>query len=714
MDRYQLLERMGEGTMGVVWRCYDQDLEEVVAIKFLREDVTRDDVLRASFRREVKLSRRITHPNVARVFELGRDGESYFLTMEYIAGESLRSRLARPERLAPELLPGLAVSLCRGLAAAHAVGVIHGDLEPACVLIAPARGAVLTDFGLTHAISDGVDRRNDTSPYLAPSRRQGAPISFAGDVYAVGVVLVELFTGSISAEPRAHLERCLPDLPHAWAALLRDCLEPDPQRRPPDARAVLARLTDLRVELPAITDEAAAALSSGEGPLWLEILPFDLDADPSAWITADLVQALAQVPGLRVAVSTAGEPAPGAARTRIRGEVRKAGTGLTVAVRVAPPGQDAPGTGFEFHEPGADLHNLGHDLATRIVAVVDPRQTSRLRPRHDDLDPVTSELYVRARTAELALRPAEAIQAYELALARAPGHRALRLGLTLARINAAFLVREPDPAEIAEVRALAHAAVAEHPDLGDTHLAMAGLTLCLNEPVACARALRLALRHAPGLMFAHVLVADLLIDLGRLPDAERRLDIAAGLQPDSLPLWMYRARLFACQDRWNDFYALLVGELARLGFRTAATMRMALWHPEPALAELARAIADNRDGLSPALQADARDIVAFALGDEDRRALRERFAAAHPRTGTSRYTRIFAQVQCEMACMTGDLVAARAHLELADRCSLIDWHWISRCPNLAALRDDPEFVAVHARVQARADAVGEALWTGDP
>jgi tetratricopeptide (TPR) repeat protein len=711
MGRYQLLECIGAGTMGVVWRCFDQDLEEMVAIKFLRGDVARDEALRASFRRGVKLSRRITHPNVARVFELGRDGETYFLTMEYIVGESLRARLARPGRAPPEQLPGLAVSLCRGLAAAHAVDVVHGDLKPESVLITPHRGAVLTDFGLARAfVADG-EHLVEGSPYLAPERRRGGPPTRAADVFAAGVVLVELLAGSLPT----HVESALPGLPDALAALLRDCLQDDPQRRPPDARALLGRLADTHAPAPAFTGEATAAPDSGDGPHWLEILPFDLDVETSAWVTDDLVHALAQVPGLRVALPAATAPALAPTRTQIRGEVRTSAAGVVVTVQIVEPGQGTPRAGFELRETGADLHNLGVDLATRIVAAIEPRQAAQLPARHDDLDAVTADLYVRARTAELAMRPAEAIRLYEAALERAPGHRGLRLGHVLARIHATFLIREPNPAEIAEVSALARTAVAEHPDLGDTHLAIAGLGLCVNDTVACARSLRLALRHAPGLMAAHAMVADLLTDIGRLPDAERHLDIAAALHQDSLQVCLYRARLFACQGRWDDYYGLLTGKLSRLRFRTAASLRMALWRPDGAiLAGLAQALVDDPDPLPAPLQADARDVVAFARGSEDRRAIRERFAAAHPLTGNSRYARIFAQMQAEMACMTGDLEHARACLGFADGCSLIDWHWICQCPNLTPLHGDPQFMALRARVQARADAVADALWTGEP
>lgn len=154
VGRYQLLERIGEGGMGVVWRAFDLDLEEPVAIKFLRDEFAADDTLRAWFRREVKLARRVTHRNVARVFEFGRDGDAYFLTMEFVPGESLLARLERAPSLASAEVWHLAFGLCQGLAAAHAAGVIHGDIKPANVLLAPGRGAVLTDFGVARVLSE--------------------------------------------------------------------------------------------------------------------------------------------------------------------------------------------------------------------------------------------------------------------------------------------------------------------------------------------------------------------------------------------------------------------------------------------------------------------------------------------------------------------------------------------------------------------------------
>lgn len=261
LGRYQMLERIGEGGMGVVWRCFDIDLEEQVAIKFLREEFARDDALRASFRREVKLARRVTHPNVVRVFEFGRYEDSYFLTMEYIAGVPLDTLLERRADLGPDQVLSFALGLCRGLAAAHVAGIVHGDIKPGNVLIAPDRGPVITDFGISRVLSEahiGFDGGWHGTPlYMAPELFQGAGMSKQSDVYAFGVVMLEVLTGGVPwptddidalvaakcrESPDLRALSCFP----AWAPLINECLCDDPGGRPVDARVLLSRLVALR------------------------------------------------------------------------------------------------------------------------------------------------------------------------------------------------------------------------------------------------------------------------------------------------------------------------------------------------------------------------------------------------------------------------------------------------------------------------------------
>ena len=266
--------------MGVVWRAFDLDLEEPVAIKFLRDEFAADETLRGWFRREVKLARRVTHRNVARVFEFGRDGDAYFLTMEFVPGESLLARLERAPRLASAEVWHLAFGLCQGLAAAHAAGVIHGDIKPANILLAPGRGAVLTDFGVARVLSEAnlspEASLGGTPLYMAPEQFVDARVTLRGDIYALGVVLCEALTGvfpwpvdSLSvlldakccgADPDFHA--LLPALAPEWRDLIRTCLRSDPHQRPADAGELLGHLV-----------QVASAIAELDGPQLAAKLP---------------------------------------------------------------------------------------------------------------------------------------------------------------------------------------------------------------------------------------------------------------------------------------------------------------------------------------------------------------------------------------------------------------------------------------------------------
>jgi eukaryotic-like serine/threonine-protein kinase len=733
LGRYQMLERIGEGGMGVVWRCFDLDLEEPVAIKFLREDYSADDRLRACFRREVKLARRVTHPNVARVFEFGRDGDLHFLTMEYVPGESLLATLQREGRLTPTRVGALAFSLCRGLAAAHAAGVVHGDIKPGNVLVAPGRGAVLTDFGIARARSEALNRDESiggTPLYMPPEQLLNEAMAPQNDVYAVGVLMFEALTGQVpwpadneailigrklSEEP--NVRALAPGMPPAWADLISDCLRTDPARRPADGRALLTRLAALRGAAAVISGGAGypapPPLASSDGPQWIEVVPFGIkeekDGLGGAWVTSDLISALTRVRGLRV-ITGAGSGEPRSPVTQVRGELRAVRDGVVVRAEVVP-GSGAPSSTVELHQRRTGLHNLGADLAARIVAALPGPRTAMEIPRYDDLHPEAAELYIKARAAFLAMRPDTAVKLYEAALTRAPGHRLLRLGHTLARVESAFFTfRAASEAEVEELRRAVAEVVRDQGELGEAHLAQAAIALALGEPVHAAAAARAALARSPSLVGGHIIVADLLLDIGRLPDADRHLDVALALDGANALGWTSRARLRAYEGRWDEFYALVAGKLAALRYRSVHLARLMLWHPDAAaLAQLAEVYAANVDGLPPLLAEAGRALVAFGCGKEDRRGVFDRLMA-HPGFAHPRHNRFLAQFQCELACMVGALDPARQLLATAARGEFADWSWIERCPVIEPLRAEPMFAEIRARVRAHADAVAEAIW----
>ncbi len=257
-ERYLLHRMVARGGMGTVYLAWDQVQEKDVALKVLEAAGPRSAVALERFRREATLAQRITHPHVARVYELGSYQGRAFLTMEYVEGEDLRIRLAREGALAVREAARLARAVCAGLEAAHAAAVVHRDLKPANVLLERGGRVVLTDFGIARAMEDQseggltqVHGMVGTPQYMAPEQLTEGRVDARTDVYAVGLLLYEMLVGEPafrqSTSLKAAFERLRQpppeprerrDVPHALAELVRRCLALSPEERPAGAGEV--------------------------------------------------------------------------------------------------------------------------------------------------------------------------------------------------------------------------------------------------------------------------------------------------------------------------------------------------------------------------------------------------------------------------------------------------------------------------------------------
>ena len=273
-ERYRIVGLLGRGGMGEVYRADDLTLEQSVALKFLPPAFARDADRVRRFYQEVRVARELSHPNVCRVYDVGETEGRLFLSMEFIDGEDLSSLLRRIGRLPQEKGVEIARQLCAGLAALHERGVIHRDLKPANIML-DGRGRVrLTDFGLAAvAVEVGVaEARAGTPAYMAPEQLRGERLDARSDLFALGLVLYEIFTGrrAFIAETPAELSRLyrdstpkspstiLPELDPAIERVISRCLEKDPAARPSSALVVAAALPG--------GDPLAAALAAGEIP----------------------------------------------------------------------------------------------------------------------------------------------------------------------------------------------------------------------------------------------------------------------------------------------------------------------------------------------------------------------------------------------------------------------------------------------------------------
>ncbi len=259
--------------MGEVYRADDLTLGQAVAMKFLPDEAGHDEGLLERFRNEVRMARRVSHPNVCRVYDVGEvDGQTFF-TMEYVDGEDLASLLRRIGRLPPDKALDIARHLCAGLAAAHAKGVLHRDLKPANIMLDGRGQVVITDFGLAGIADDirGQEVRSGTPAYMSPEQLSGKEVSTRSDIYALGLVLYEVFTGkrAFAEKPVGALQARGSQAPSRPSSVVKDldpivekvilrCLETEPSGRPATALAVAAALPG--------GDPLAAALAAGETP----------------------------------------------------------------------------------------------------------------------------------------------------------------------------------------------------------------------------------------------------------------------------------------------------------------------------------------------------------------------------------------------------------------------------------------------------------------
>lgn len=273
-NRYRIVGRIGSGGMGEVYRADDLTLEQTVALKFLPEDLAKDEKRLARFLSEVRIARQVAHANVCRVYDIGDFEGQTFLSMEFVDGEDLASLLRRIGRLPRDKAIEIARQLCSGLAAAHERGVLHRDLKPMNIMVDGRGHARITDFGLA-VLEDDLDRsdpRAGTPAYMAPEQVAGKPVSVQSDIYSVGLILYEMFTGHRAFNARtvpelARLQRegsittpssIIEDIDPAVERVILHCLEPDPKDRPQSALAVSAALPG--------GDPLAAALAAGETP----------------------------------------------------------------------------------------------------------------------------------------------------------------------------------------------------------------------------------------------------------------------------------------------------------------------------------------------------------------------------------------------------------------------------------------------------------------
>jgi serine/threonine protein kinase/beta-lactam-binding protein with PASTA domain len=296
-NRYTIMEHIGGGGMADVYRAHDKLLDRSVAVKVLRSQFTNDEEFITRFRREAQAAARLSHPNIVNIYDVGRDGETDYIVMEYISGETLKERIQREKSLSVEASVRIALEIAEALEHAHQNNLIHCDIKPHNILITHTGRVKVTDFGIARAVTSGTMTHTGTVlgsvHYFSPEQARGAAIGAKSDIYSLGVVLYEMLTGSLPFTGETpigvalkHLQETpkppreiKPDIPPLVEAVVLKAMNKDLAGRFDNISDMIA---DLKTAQNYLRDESTRSLSRDDFPT--QVLPRIDDgmSDPSA------------------------------------------------------------------------------------------------------------------------------------------------------------------------------------------------------------------------------------------------------------------------------------------------------------------------------------------------------------------------------------------------------------------------------------------------
>lgn len=459
VSHYHILDKLGEGGMGVVYKARDTRLDRLVALKFLPPSHATAPPLRQRFLQEARAASALSHPNVAVIYDVGEASSQSYIAMELVEGKTLRARL-RESPLAIDEVTTIGTQLAEGLRAAHAKGVVHRDIKPENLLLAPSGLLKITDFGIARLAGSDLTETGvmlGTLAYMSPEQVLGESVDHRSDLWALGVVLYEMLTGAcpflrdqpapamydiLNTEP-APVEQRRPDTPAGVCALLRALLQKDPSRRPDSAARVVE----------ALRNGGAAAAPEPAPARSIAVLYFDnLSPDPEsdyigAGITEDVLTDLAKIEELRVVPRADVLPYRGkevnsrqvAAALRVNyvleGSVRKAGSRIRITAQLIDARNGYQVWADRYDGLVDDIFDLQAEVARQVAASLrvslTDRDEERLARRPTD-DLRAYDFYLRGReylNRRGKANTLSAIRMFEQALAIDPGFPAACAGL---------------------------------------------------------------------------------------------------------------------------------------------------------------------------------------------------------------------------------------------------------------------------------------------
>jgi serine/threonine protein kinase/tetratricopeptide (TPR) repeat protein len=646
---YEILSPIGAGGMGEVYRARDTRLEREVAVKVLAHSLSKDLEALARFEREAKSVAALSHPGILGLYDVGRDKDISYAVTELLDGETLRQRLAAG-RLPVRTALDYARQIAEALAAAHGRGIVHRDLKPENVIVTGEGRTKILDFGIARRLfeegsPDDPTLAARTTPgtlfgtpsYMSPEQVRGRAADARSDIFAAGVLLLEMLSGKhpfrrdseaetmaaiLNEDPTELADPARPLAP-ALVRLIARCLEKSPEKRFHSAR-------DLALDLEALAAEPAAITPAPKTSLLPSIAVLPLrDMSPSTdqeyfceGMAEELLNAMTAVRGLRVASRRSSFQFKGSSTdireigerlrvsTVLEGSLRKSGDRLRITVQLVNVEDGYQLWSGRFDREREDIFAIQEEIATSVAAalrvVLSEREKSVLgRAPTEAFE--AYDFYLRGRQFFFRMGGNNIALAREMfgrAIALDPGYAAAYAGLSYC----SYLLHQWFGAHDEDLRKAEEAsrrAVELAPDSPEAHTALGNAFVLTKSYEKAEREYRTAIRLSPALFDAHYFLARLFVEQGRMPEAALAFEKAGEVDPDDYQSPLLVSSVYRALGRETDRLASM-----RRGLE-CARRHLAL-HPDDTRALYLGAgalvgIGDRAEGLEWARRATERD-----------------------------------------------------------------------------------------------------------
>ncbi len=620
-QRYEIVSLLGAGGMGAVYRAIDRELDEPVALKALRKNVSDESSAVERFRREVKLARMVTHPNVARTFDMGKCVGFRFLTMELVEGVSLGGRLEHSGSMALGDALRIAAEIARGLVAAHSAGVIHRDLKPDNVLLGggsstgPLHGServVITDFGIARLANGRSEQTHGgsvnpkaltvggiigTPAYMAPEQVVGETPDGRSDIFALTILLFELLTARLPfhgdtamalALARLHeapsdIRMFLPDIPEALAELIDRGLLRERDKRP-DAEQFLTALDRMRGTAKMSTHDPVESIAKMPGTSTMALgpnkpMPFksiavasltaaDVSLRPfAAELALTLADSLTRSKLLRVVPPSSADNEDALAMARahkvemvLGGTVRAEGGRLRVNLRMIESVHGVQKWSDRFEGASDSPFALEDALTRSCENALRSMLVGEENVKAGPTDPTARALYEKALEKVHMMNDVHELKE-SIELARR-AHKLVPNDASVMSILGFALVRcalaqRDDPMLIAEAEEWALRALNTDANSAQTYATLGLVRLHQGDLTACVRAFREAVARDPKHGEANAYLGRFLVETGFVDEGIQRLEFARKVEPQVQHTYWNLARAYALQNNWERCDAVL-------------------------------------------------------------------------------------------------------------------------------------------------------------